>query len=140
MDGALAAAAAHGHVVGVGVDLVEVARVGRLLSRRGHAAGRLFTDLERSAAGAGPMRTQRLAARFAAKEAVYKALGGHGPLGFQDIEVVRPIGRPAQVRLHGAAAELAARRGVSAVLVSMSHVGSLAMAQAVAVGPCPCGS
>lgn len=129
----------RGHVVGIGVDLVEVARVARLLRRR-RAAERLFTPGECEAAGGGPMRCQRLAARFAAKEAVYKALGGHGPLGFQDIEVVRPPGRPAVVHLRGRTAEMARAQGVVDVLVTMSHVAGYAMAEAVAVGACPCRS
>ena len=129
----------HGHVVGVGIDLVEVDRVARLLRRR-RAAERLFTAGECETAGRGPMRAQRLAARFAAKEAVYKALGGHGPLGFQDIEVVRPAGRPAEVHLRGRTLEMARARGVVRVLVTMSPVTGYAVAQAVALGECPCGS
>lgn len=127
------------HVVGVGVDLVEVARVARLLGHR-RAAERLFTAGERATAGEGPMRVQRLAARFAAKEAVVKALGGVGALGFHDIEVVRPPGQAARVRLSGRAAARAESRGVATVLVSMSHVGAYAVAQATALAPCPCGS
>ncbi len=125
--------------MGVGVDLVEVARVARLLRHR-RAAERLFTAGERAAAGEGAMRVQRLAARFAAKEAVVKALGGVGALGFHDIEVVRPPGEAAYVRLSGRAAARAESRGVVAVVVSMSHVQAYAVAQATAVGACPCGS
>ena len=127
------------HVLGVGVDLVEVARVARLLVHR-RAAERLFTPGERAAAGEGAMRIQRLAARFAAKEAVVKALGGVGALGFHDIEVVRPPGQAARVRLSGRAEACAESRGVVAVVVSMSHVGTYAVASATALGPCPCGS
>lgn len=130
---------AAGHVLGVGVDLVEVARVERLLRHR-RAADRLFTPGERAAAGDGAMRLERLAARFAAKEAVVKALGGVGRLGFHDIEVVRPPGGPASVALRGRAAERARERGVVTVLVSMSHVGAYAVAQAAALGRCPCAS
>jgi holo-[acyl-carrier protein] synthase len=132
-------AVGQGHVLGVGVDLVEVARVERLLCHS-RAAWRLFTPGERAAAGEGAMRAQRLAARFAAKEAVVKALGGVGALGFHDIEVVRPEGEAARVRLTGRAAERARERGVREVLVSMSHVGAYAVAHATAVGECPCAS
>jgi holo-[acyl-carrier protein] synthase len=126
-------------VVGVGIDIVEVSRVARLLSHR-HAAERLFTAGERAAAGDGAMRVQRLAARFAAKEAVVKALGGVGALGFHDIELVRPPGEAAWVRLSGRAAARADARGVVRVVVSMSHVGAYAVAQATALAVCPCES
>ncbi len=124
-------------MVGVGIDIVEVSRVARLLGHR-RAAERLFTAGERGAAGEGAMRLQRLAARFAAKEAVVKALGGVGALGFHDIEVVRARGEAAWVRLSGRAAERAEARGVVRVLVSMSHVSGYAVAEATALGGCPC--
>ena len=130
---------ADSHVVGVGVDVVEVSRVARLLRHR-RAAERLFTAGEREAAGDGAMRLQRLAARFAAKEAVVKALGGVGALGFHDIEVVRPPGQAAFVQLRGRAALRAESRGVVRVLVSMSHVRAYAVAHATALAPCPCES
>ena len=86
----------HGALLGLGIDSVDIPRFGEVLARRPALAVRLFTAGEqRYAAGlANPVPT--LAARFAAKEAVMKALGvGLGAFGWADVEVVRaPGGRP----------------------------------------------
>ena len=112
--------------VGVGIDVVDVARFALALQRRPALAERLFTERERSDARARP---ERLAARFAAKEAVLKTLGvGLGALPWKSIEVRRaPSGAPS-VMLHGPAAELAARRGVEQMHVSMTHTSLTAAA------------
>ncbi len=104
---------------GVGVDLVDVERFALALSRRPRIAERLFTDDERRDAASRP---ERLAARFAAKEAVLKSLRvGVGAAPWHSIEVRRdPSGAPS-LRLHGAAAELAARAGVVRFDLSMTH-------------------
>ena len=111
---------------------MEVSRVARLLRRYERAEARLFTSGEIEYCGS---RSERLAARFAAKEAVFKALGsgkGEG-MRWHDVEVVNAAnGRPA-VRLDGAVAELARRSGVREVEISLSHTHELAIAQAVAV-------
>lgn len=98
-------------IVGVGVDDVDVERLARSLERTPTLAARLFTEGELAYAEQAQPKTaaQRLAARFAAKEAVLKALGkGLGACGFHDIEVVRDeeTGAPSLV-LRGAAAVLA---------------------------------
>jgi len=124
-------------VVGVGVDLVEVARLQRAEARWGRVfLERVFTPRELADAGGGAARSQRLAVRFAAKEAVFKALGtGRPALGWRDVEIVRETsGRP-RVVLSGRASALARQCGVTEVLVSLSHVGTLALAEAVAVSP-----
>jgi holo-[acyl-carrier protein] synthase len=114
-------------IVGVGIDVVEVARLGRALARTPRLAHRLFTDGERACG-----RTEQLAARFAAKEAAAKALGAPGGLRWQDAEVVvEPGGRP---RLHvtgGVAAEAEAQ-GIRTWHLSMSHDGGVATAVVVA--------
>lgn len=114
----------------VGVDVVDVARFARVLERRPRLAERLFTVRERSDAGDRP---ERLAARFAAKEAVLKALGsGLGDASLRSIEVRRtPSGAP-EIVLHADARELAAARGVATLHVSLSHTSTLAMAFVVA--------
>ena len=115
-------------IIGVGLDLVDVNRFARTLERRPSLAQRLFTEEERST-----KRPERLAARFAAKEAVMKALGsGIGSMAFRDIEVVLlPSGAPTVV-LHGRAAEIAASRGVRSWQISLSHTDATAGAVVIA--------
>ena len=114
-------------IVGVGVDVVEVARLARALARTPALAGRLFTEGERAT-----RRSESLAARFAAKEAVAKALGAPGGLRWTDAEVVNdPSGRPRLV-LHGGVAEEAALQGITTWHLSLSHDGGVATAVVVA--------
>jgi len=122
-----------GGIEGVGVDAVDVARFRRVLARRPALAGRLFTRAERDYAAASADPAPRLAARFAAKEAVLKALGvGLGAAGFREVEVARREGgRPALV-LSGRAAALARARGVGRWHVSLSHTETVAVASVVA--------
>ncbi len=126
-------------LVGIGIDLVEVSRVARLLRRKGDdALRRLLTDAELQYVASRPDPVPHVAARLAAKEAVYKALqalpGGRG-IGWRDIEVVRgDEGRP-EVRLTGAAADLAAAHGGIQLTVSHTHTASTAGAVAVAERP-----
>lgn len=124
-------------VLGIGVDVVEVGRIARALDRWGEAfVRRIYTPAEIARTEAGVARTARLAARFAAKEAVMKALGvGWRALAWRDIEITSdPTGRPV-VRLHGAARRLAEERGIRCVLVALSHTHTHAVANAVALGP-----
>lgn len=114
-------------IVGVGIDVVQVDRLARALERTPGLAHRLFTEVERRAG-----RTESLAARFAAKEAVAKALGAPGGLRWTDAEVVsEPSGRPRLV-LHGGVADEAAAQGISTWHVSLSHDGGVATAVVVA--------
>ncbi|HEY8418389.1 MAG TPA: holo-ACP synthase [Limnochordales bacterium] len=121
-------------VVGVGVDVVEVARLERALARSGdRLLGRLFTPAEAARCSARRDRVRCLAARFAAKEAVMKALGcGWGPVGWQDIEIDRAPGGQPIVRLQGAAARLAKDKGITVIHLSLAHDGPVAVAHAVA--------
>ncbi|MDE0653733.1 MAG: holo-ACP synthase [bacterium] len=118
----------------IGIDIVDVPRFGALLARRPSVAERLFTPAERAYAEARADPTERLAARFAAKEAVMKALGaGFGDVAFRDMEVVRAPGGKPEVRLHGRAAARARRAGVTGWHLSLSHTATSAVAVAVAV-------
>jgi holo-[acyl-carrier protein] synthase len=119
-------------VSGVGIDAVEVARLRRLLERLPRAYERLFSDQERRYCDGYADPFPRYAARFAAKEAVGKALG-IGIIGFvwREIEVLSG-GKP-RVALHGLVAQIARRLGVSRVELSLSHTGGMAYATAVAV-------
>jgi holo-[acyl-carrier protein] synthase len=114
-------------IVGVGIDVVQVERLERALARTPRLGERLFTDAERASS-----RSESLAARFAAKEAVAKALGAPGGLRWRDAEVVsEPGGRPRLV-LHGRAAQEAAAQGITTWHLSLSHDGGVATAVVVA--------
>lgn len=116
-------------VVGVGVDVVDVARLSRALDRTPDLAERVFADAERSYADGS---AQRLAARFAAKEAAAKALGAPEQVRWRDIEVVVGAGgRPALV-VSGRTAEVAAAAGVRSWHVSLTHDGGVAVAVVIA--------
>ncbi len=114
-----------------GVDLVAVQRIAKLLEEHGERfERRVFTEQERADCAGRPAS---LAARWAGKEAVAKALGtGFGPISFLDIEIVRDQAGCPQVRLHGAAAVLAQRRGLRQWALSLSHDGGMAIAFVVA--------
>lgn len=117
----------------VGVDLVDVARMERVLARRPRLADRVFTDAERSTSAKS---AARLAARFAAKEATMKALGvGLGAFALRDVEVVSTQGGRPLLALHGGARDRARALGIDAVEVSLSHTATLATAVVIAAGP-----
>jgi holo-[acyl-carrier protein] synthase len=113
---------------GVGIDLLEIERLERALERRPRLAARVFTDAERAYAAARARPGRHLAARFAAKEAVVKALGLSGGFGLREIEVV--AGEPPSVRLSGRAAEAAAGAGID---ISLTHSRDYAAAIAMIV-------
>jgi holo-[acyl-carrier protein] synthase len=113
-------------VIGVGVDVVDIARFEQSLERTPGLAHRLFTDAERDLPPAS------LAARFAAKEAVAKALGAPGGLDWHDAEVVVDgDGRPT-LRLAGSVADAAGAAGATSWHLSLSHDGGVAVAMVVA--------
>src|SRR5262245_7620685 len=111
--------------VGVGIDLIEIERVERALERRPRLAQRIFTPAELDYANDRGRPGQHLAARFAAKEAVIKALGQTVPA--REIEV--ESGKPPRIRLHGQAAEVAGERQIS---ISLTHSRDTAAAVAIA--------
>jgi holo-[acyl-carrier protein] synthase len=101
---------------GLGIDLLEIERLERALERHPRLAERVFTEAERDYAAAHARPGRHLAARFAAKEAVVKALGLSGGFGLREIEVV--AGEPPTVRLSGRAAKAASGKQVD---VSLTH-------------------
>lgn len=126
-------------VVGVGIDIVEVARVAVAMRRRGDRfLRRFFTPGEIARCQAAKASATKFAARLAAKEAILKALGtGLRAVKWTDIDIVPdPLGKPTAV-LSGGVARLAARRGAAEVHVSLSHGREYAIAHALAVGPAP---
>lgn len=123
-------------VLGLGTDMVEVDRIERAVARWGGAfVCRIYTQAEIARARPPLVRGPRLAARFAAKEAVMKALGaGRRGMAWREIEIVNDDqGRPL-VRLHGGARRIADQQGVVSVLVTLSHTHDHAVASAVALG------
>jgi holo-[acyl-carrier protein] synthase len=116
-----------------GVDLIEIERFQAAVSRHGSRfLERVFTETELKEAGDHPAS---LAARFAAKEAVAKALGtGIGPVGWREIEIRRGAARQPLLSLHGSAAQLAAELGLTEWTISLSHSQSTAIAVAVGAG------
>ncbi len=123
-------------IVGLGLDLVEVARLERLLGgqaspgRARRFLDRCFTAREQAYCEARRDRASRYAARFAAKEAVVKALGAPAGLRWTDIEVSRGEGAPS-VRLGGAAERVARALGVDALHLALTHDGGMAAAAVV---------
>jgi holo-[acyl-carrier protein] synthase len=113
---------------GLGVDLLEIGRLERALERHPRLAERLFTEGERRYAAERARPGRHLAARFAAKEAVVKALGLSGGFGLREVEVL--AGEPPTVRLSGRVAQAAGegRR----IEVSMTHSREYAAAVATA--------
>ena len=116
-----------------GIDMVEIPRLDDVLERHGDRfLYRVFTSNELSEAG---NRTSSLAARFAAKEAVAKALGkGIGRVGWRDIEVLRNVEGQPTLHLHGAAAQLAADLSISTWSISLTHTQHTAAAVVIGVG------
>lgn len=116
-------------IIGIGVDVVDIDRFQKQIEGSPRLAERLFSDHEREL----PLRS--LAARYAAKEALIKALGGSEGVSWQEIEVPRLGERqaPAYV-LTGATARTLAERGVTRTHLSLSHDGGLAVACAILEG------
>jgi holo-[acyl-carrier protein] synthase len=121
-------------IVGIGVDVVLVERFARAVARTPLLADRLFTEAERVTASGNARSAESLAARFAAKEAVAKALGAPPGLHWHDCEIVSdPDGRP-WLTVSGTVAAAAAERGVARWHLSLSHDGGIASAMVIAEG------
>lgn len=113
-------------IVGIGVDVVDIDRFQQTLARTPKLLERLFAPSERL------LRPRSLAARYAAKEALIKALGGSDGVHWTEIEVTpEASGRP-WFTLSGSTAQVVAERGISAIHLSMSHDAGLAVAYVIA--------
>jgi holo-[acyl-carrier protein] synthase len=124
------------NVVALGIDVVDTADFSRLMNKQAsNFLDRYFTAGELAAVEGSRNRIERLASRFAIKEAVLKALGtgwGNG-IAFTDVEVVsQPTGAPSVV-LHRRLATIAEEQGIALWLVSSSHISSIAMASVIAL-------
>lgn len=119
-----------------GVDIVQISRIQRACKQHGDSfVSRIYTPAERAYCLDIRMPVIRLAGRFAAKEAVMKALGTgwRGGMKWTDIETLPDeLGKPV-VHLHGEAAQLAATQGIQQILMSISHAGDYAIASAIGV-------
>ena len=119
-------------IIGIGIDVVPVERFAESLTRTPGLRDRLFTPEEQHTPGGSPRTGESLAARFAAKEAVAKALGAPTGLHWHDCEVVAdPDGRP-WLTVSGSVAEVAAKREITRWHLSLSHDGGIASAMVVA--------
>lgn len=125
-------------IIAVGIDMVEIARVERLLASKGdHALRKLFTDAERAYAASRPRPALHLAARVAAKEAAYKALRGTvaaRAIGWRELEVMLADDGSPSLLLHGGAARRAIELGATRLHLSLTHTTSSAAAVAILEG------
>ncbi len=122
-------------ILGLGVDVCPIERIAGALGRHGHVfSDRIFTDRERQYAGNGAVKHDRLAARFAAKEAAIKALGAPDGLRWKDMEVVNASDGAPTLCLAGRAKERADELGVSRVMLSLTHAGGIAVAVVILEG------
>jgi holo-[acyl-carrier protein] synthase len=113
-------------ITGIGVDVVDLARFERQIERTPGLVPRLFAESERM------LPAHSLAARFAAKEALIKALGDSAGVTWQELEIVTDAGGNPEFRLHGAALAALAERGITSVHLSMTHDAGVACAFVVA--------
>lgn len=121
-------------IVGIGVDVVDIARFERGLIRTPALLTRLFADSEQVKDGK-PMPLRSLAGRFAAKEALIKALGDSAGVQWHDMRVVNDaLGNPS-FELHASTRSIAEAKGITAIHLSMSHDAGLAIAYVVAEAP-----
>jgi holo-[acyl-carrier protein] synthase len=127
-------------IVGIGTDIIECPRIGKMIEQHGELfLRRVYTDREIRYCQARKHAIEHFAGRWAAKEAILKAIGTGWSRGiaWTDLEVRTTPGRPPRVLVCGGAKEAALRRGIGDILVSISHCRTYATAYALAVGPQP---
>ncbi len=125
-------------IVGIGVDVVDVPRMEKTLRRSSaHFLKRVYTDAEVAYCSGKAASIQHLAGRFAAKEAVFKALGTGWSkgVGWKDVEIRNDEHGAPEVSLQGKAGEIFTQRGGGKMLVSISHTEQTAIAQVVWIQP-----
>ena len=117
-------------IVGIGVDVVDLARFKDLVERTPQIVDRLFTKTEQVSAEGHQLQVMSLAGRFAVKEAVAKALGAPAGMAWHDCEVSN--GGAPQISVRGSVAKVAQDQGVTNWHVSLSHDGPVAIAYVIA--------
>ncbi len=121
-------------IVGLGVDIAEVGRIGAAIERHGETfLRRVYTVAEKEYCERFKNKYERYAGRFAAKEAAMKALGTGWSRGVRwvDVEVVREKGGRPTVKLHGEAGKIADTLGVKNISLSITHTADRALAQVI---------
>jgi len=126
-------------IIGIGVDVVDLARFERATTRTPGVLTRLFAESEQWD-GAAKRSLSSLAARFAAKEAVIKAIGDSTGVRWHDMAVVSDGLRNPSIEVYNSLAEIVAARGITAIHVSMSHDAGVAIAYVIAEGASSPGS
>lgn len=125
------------NILGIGTDIIESLRIAQMIEKHGELfLNRVYTPHEIEYCSARKAATQHYAGRFAAKEAVLKALGTGWTRGIQwrDIEVHNDLGGKPSIVLSGGAYELSVQQGIDEMLISISHCRNYATAYAMAVG------
>lgn len=123
-------------IVAHGIDLVDFTRIEQMLERHGQAfLERVFTPAERSYAESNKNGAEKLAGRFAAKEAILKLVGTgwRGKIAWTDIEVLNNSAGQPEVTITGQVREIAAKMGIEHISLSITHTANFAIASAVAV-------
>jgi holo-[acyl-carrier protein] synthase len=123
-------------VFGIGIDVVEVARIASAIERHGEPfLAKIFTTAERAYCESRKQSAMHYAARFAAKEAVSKALGTGigGDAGLHDLEVIHDAKGAPKIRLSGAAEAFAQEHGITEIQISLTHASDYAAANAIAL-------
>ena len=123
-------------VFGIGIDVVEVARIASAIERHGEPfLAKLFTTGERECCESRKTPAMHYAARFAAKEAVSKALGTGigGNAGLLDMEIVHDASGAPKIRLNGAAGEFLKKHRITEIQISLTHARDYAAANAIAL-------
>lgn len=119
-------------IVGVGIDVVPVERFDRALTRTPNLRAKLFTDGEQLNPSGSSRHAESLAARFAAKEALAKALGAPGGMAWTDAEVLTDENGDPSLEISGTVSARAAALGVTRLHLSISHDGGIASAVVIA--------
>jgi len=125
------------NVVGIGTDIIECLRIAKMIERHGELfIGRVYTTAEIEYCSRRKAATQHFAGRWAAKEAVLKAMGTGWAKGIHwtDIEVANDMGGKPRIRLGGAARDVCEKMRIAEMLISISHCRSYATAYALALG------
>lgn len=118
-------------IIGVGTDIIEIERVGKAVERE-HFKNRVYTKIEQNyCESRGRNSAASYAARFAAKEAFFKAMGTGIIFSLTDVEVVNNSNGQPEIFLHGATAQFSKEKGVKKIFLSLSHSQDYATATAV---------